>query len=681
MPERGDVAAMPSQTYDNAWMPANAPNHHGPFLTSDQCLGCHDAGSTGLHFDMTVPDAATGRLLNLSPYATWRTSPMGLAGRDPIFFAQLASETQSFHPGKTTFVESTCLGCHGVLGQRQAQIDAHAATGDCGTFTRSDVNAVPWPADNPQAGKADYGALARDGISCMSCHQMAVGAKASEQVVDSARNVCALERQQALNPGTTGLARTFTGSFLVGDGDSIIGPVADPRVRPMRESLGITPRRDMSIASSELCGSCHTVHLPVLHRGETIAHIYEQTTYAEWAFSDYRTGTSLYVGDLPQGPGARAESCAGCHMRSGRLTRSKIASIQEVSNFPAAEFTAVAAELDLPVRDDYAPHVLVGLNAFLVRMARQFPEILGLRKQSPMLGSKGVPPVAATERLIYESAQTDVDSIIVEGAQFNDSELRAGVTVRSKVGHKFPSGVGFRRAFVAFEVLDADDAVLWSSGRTDDVGRLVGRDGAPIAGEVWWGPGCSVPPGRVSRAHQPHFEIVTAEDQAQIYQELVSTPPDRESASCGHEAAPEGELTTSFLSICAEVKDNRLLPAGYLPLTARKAIAHAFGAGDDLAEDAGSTAVGDDPDYRNGGGDTLTYVVPRSALAGTPISVRARLFYQATPPFYLQDRFCTATGPDAERLYWLAGHLDLSGTPAAGWKLLIADSGTVTVAK
>src|SRR3546814_743201 len=186
---------MASQTYDNVWMPANAPEGHGPFVTSDQCLGCHDAGSTGLHFDMTVPDAKSGSLVNMSPYATWQTSPMGLAGRDPIFFAQLASETQTFHPKETDLVETTCFGCHGVLGQRQLQADGKAAGKDCDWLRRADVDAVPWPADNHHAGKADYGALARDGISCMACHQMALGAAAEAAPADSPRPASSDERR------------------------------------------------------------------------------------------------------------------------------------------------------------------------------------------------------------------------------------------------------------------------------------------------------------------------------------------------------------------------------------------------------------------------------------------------------------------------------------------------------
>jgi hypothetical protein len=59
--------------------------------------------------------------------------------------------------------------------------------------------------------------------------------------------------------------------------------------------------------------------------------------------------------------------------------------------------------------------------------------------------------------------------------------------------------------------------------------------------------------------------------------------------------------------------------------------------------------------------------------------VQATLHYQATPPYYLQDRFCTASGDDTRRLYYLAGKLQLAGTPAQSWKLRIVTSGPVDV--
>jgi hypothetical protein len=63
--------------------------------------------------------------------------------------------------------------------------------------------------------------------------------------------------------------------------------------------------------------------------------------------------------------------------------------------------------------------------------------------------------------------------------------------VTNRAGHKLPSGVGFRRAFLEFAVLDAGGQVLWASGRTDGAGRDRRPAGEPIAGELWWNDDCS----------------------------------------------------------------------------------------------------------------------------------------------------------------------------------------------
>ncbi len=113
---------MPPEVYDHAFA---GPDNPPLFLTSDQCVGCHAAGSTGLHYDMTVQQAnqpAYTNLLNLAPYGEWRGSPMGLAGRDPIFFSQLETE-QTVHPALAKLVPDVCLHCHGVMGQRQFCLD------------------------------------------------------------------------------------------------------------------------------------------------------------------------------------------------------------------------------------------------------------------------------------------------------------------------------------------------------------------------------------------------------------------------------------------------------------------------------------------------------------------------------------------------------------------------------
>ena len=48
-PDRDAIVKMPSVSYDNVWVKAPPPTAASQFVTSDQCLGCHSAGGTGLH--------------------------------------------------------------------------------------------------------------------------------------------------------------------------------------------------------------------------------------------------------------------------------------------------------------------------------------------------------------------------------------------------------------------------------------------------------------------------------------------------------------------------------------------------------------------------------------------------------------------------------------------------------
>jgi cytochrome c551/c552 len=493
------------------------------------------------------------------------------------------------------------------------------------------------------------------------------------------QNRCVAERQALLNPDNSGFGRTFTGSFFVGSPDTVYGPFEDPKQMPMNHALGVVPEHSATIKASEVCGTCHTVHLPVYSGAQTVGTSYEQTTYPEWAFSAYRTGDTP-DGKLPFGDGALAESCQGCHMPNADGSgpfRSKIAGIQEHSSFPEVDNALPATQIDLQVRSGFAKHVLVGLNVFFIEMAKQFNGVLGIPVTDPMLVSKSVAPLALTEQSMLDQASGGTAAISVGDVVVDAGELRASVTVVNKTGHKFPSGVGFRRAFVDFTVLDAAGGVLWESGRTNAAGVLVDPDGKPIAGELWWKDDCSArvnSPG--NNPHQPHYQVISRQDQVQIFQELVTTPA---GAQCGRHAEASGELTTSFLSICGTLKDNRLLPAGFLPLDQRTLISRALGAGDDMAEDAGAVGTGDDPAYKTGGGDTFAYHVPLSGMSGAPAKVSATLYYQATPPFFLQDRFCTAKGMDADRLRFLTSQLRLDGTRAAGWKLEMVSTGPVAV--
>jgi hypothetical protein len=544
------------------------------------------------------------------------------------------------------------------------------------------LDAVSYPRDHRLHGLSNYGALARDGVSCAICHQMAISTAESAGAANHPENSCIAERQRRFNPGLIGFAETFTGSFLAGPPDKANGPYSDPKRKSMHAAIGIDPVNNPTIKSSEVCGSCHTVHLPVLRGDQTVGRVYEQTTYPEWAFSAYRTGNTADA-PLPAGAGAQAQSCQDCHMPNkdaqGKPYRSKIASIQEYSNFPQAEHALPPQDIDLPVRSEFAKHLLVGLNVFLMKMAESFPDILGIRGQDPMLADRGIDSIEANEREMMDQAANRTAGISISDVSTEGGALSARVTVVNRTGHKFPSGVSMRRAFIQFEVFDTEGKLLWSSGRTNGAGVIIDQNGNPIAGELWWESDCSARIKPLERMHQPHYEVISQQDQAQIYEELVSAPSAVGALRCGPGTPPAGELTTSFLSQCSRVKDNRLLPQGFLDLNARRRIAAALGAEADLAEEAGPAAIGDDPDYRAGGRDAIVYRIPLSELAGRPAAVQATLYYQATPPYYMQDRFCTTADDDTRRLYYLAGNLRLAGTPVADWKLRVVTSGQIEV--
>ena len=60
------------------------------------------------------------------------------------------------------------------------------------------------------------------------------------------------------------------------------------------------------------------------------------------------------------------------------------------------------------------------------------------------------------------------------------------------------------------------------------------------------------------------------------------------------------------------------------------------------------------------------------------LEVRATLYYQALPPYFLRNLFATAPdGPATQRLASLIGHLDLKGTPIDGWKLKLTSATAV----
>ena len=118
----------------------------------------------------------------------------------------------------------------------------------------------------------------------------------------------------------------------------------------------------------------------------------------------------------------------------------------------------------------------------------------------------------------------------------------ADVRILNLAGHNLPSGVSFRRAFLDFQVLDAQGNVLWESGGTNGDGVITDTAGNPLLTEFF---------SPTQQTFQPHFwtgNPITSDQQVQIYEEMIRDP--------------QGQLTTSFLSLDNKVKDNRIQPQG-----------------------------------------------------------------------------------------------------------------------
>ena len=617
-PEPLDNVAAPSAKAGTTTDPFRSPE----FVTSAQCLGCHSGlSNTGLGPSMVIlPD------INVSPYGEWRWTPMGLAGRDPVFYSQLDSELAYLSKQPTTrqMVVNVCMNCHGAMGKK-----SFAAEHPNQDF---DVNFV-YDTDPSTVGFR-YGSLARDGISCMVCHRMAAPKDSTLSYF---------------------LANKINGDFDLTPPDHLNGPFKDEVITtyPMDTALGVKPKYDPYIQSSQMCGSCHTILLPVLDSPDTQKRSVEQATYPEWLNSQYRNE----YGSV----GATPKSCQGCHMPTGYINtdsnvgvpriQTRMAIVQDLT-LPATEHLATPDQLNVRFRNEgYRRHELLGTNGFLLQMFLQpvnkdgNNETLGVRMKDYMSGFTTDLENAVDN--VVQQAQHITATLAITKFEVSGNKLIAEVTVSNQAGHRFPSGVGFRRAFIELQAM-VNGKPFFTSGTTNDKGEITDFNGRVLATESFSG-------GK----YQPHFNQanpIRTSEQVQIYEELVQNV--------------DHQFTTSFTRRDFDIKDNRLLPAGWSK----------HGPADlNIPEPflEATWPVGDalkDPVYLAGRGQSIVryeITLPPGANAGN-VSVQASLYSQTIPPYFLADRYQTPT-PATARLKHLATSLGtLADTDFVNWKLLVA---------
>jgi hypothetical protein len=261
---------------------------------------------------------------------------------------------------------------------------------------------------------------------------------------------------------------------------------------PMKTALGITPRGEPQIRRGALCGACHTVVLPVLDkdRDGRSGGGYEQATYIEWL-------NSVYQNEIAPFDAGSARTCQSCHMpqdfRGNRL-RYRVAIIEDPT-YPMADHRARDSAITVAVRDTFSRHMLMGINLFTLAMFQQFPDTLGIRSTDYMY-SAGVQPLVNAGLSAQTLAREQSARVTVERVRRTGDSLEVAVRVENLAGHRLPSGVGFRRAFLELAVVararhalgerphqraGGDPARHLEPGAADGVRHAPGRRSAPTS--------------------------------------------------------------------------------------------------------------------------------------------------------------------------------------------------------
>jgi len=625
------IQKMPPETYDNVVSAPKGTTGNGPgFVTSAQCLGCH-SGLTGAGVGPTMVLSNNSKdkpkTVNVSEYGEWRWTPMGLAGRDPVFYSQLDSELAYLKSAeKRQGVVNTCEQCHGAMGKQ-----SFAAEHPNEDFKMDFVYDT-----DPASEGFKYGALARDGISCEVCHRMKAPSDPSLPFF---------------------LNNQINGVFKLTVADELHGPFKDNEIAtyPMVTGMNVKPTYDAYIQSPQMCGTCHTILLPVLDSPNPKEMSVEQATYPEWLNSQYRNEYGS-IGETPK-------TCQDCHLPTGYVNphneinvaaiQDKIAVVQD-QTYAQADHLATPDDVSVRYRlTGYKRHELLGTNGFLLQMFEQpvndqlNNEVLGVRLSDYMSGL--TTDLEAASDNVVEQAQTITATVQISKWEIDGDKLIVEATVTNLAGHRFPSGVGFRRAFLELDAT-MNGEPFFTSGTTNNKGQITDMNGDVLPTESF-----------KNGQYQPHFDqehFISKSDQVQIYEELTQ--------DVSH------EFTTEFTRRDHEIKDNRLLPIGwseagppdmkipepYLEATLPKG-------------DAAS-----DPVYKAGKGQSIVrYVIklPDGANAGN-IHANVSLYSQTIPPYFLADRAETKT-PATARLEYLANALGtLEKTDYVNWKLRIASA-------
>ncbi len=375
---------------------------------------------------------------------------------------------------------------------------------------------------------------AMDGVSCTLCHQV--------------------------QPDNLGTPDSYTGKYVIDTSTDppnrlLFGPYMQPVQNPMQRNSGFLPTHGDQLTDSAHCGSCHTLYTPALDAaGNYLGEFPEQTTYLEWEHSDF------------------PKTCQDCHLPDA------VGSVV-ISNRP----------LWLAPRTPFGQHHYVGGNSFMVNLLKAKADVLGVTADAVHLDN------TISRTLI----QLDQDTaVLTTNANRTGDILSVTVDVENLAGHKLPSGLPSRRCWLHVVVTDANQNMIFESGKPLPGGGIQGNDAENP----------SAPP------YEFHWDLITSPEQVQIYEPIMLNS--------------DGEVTYTLLRAYSYAKDNRLLPAGFNKNTAFP----------DFAVYGDAVA---DADFI-GGSDQVIYEINVAGAKGR-LNVTVELLYQTLSLPFVTDLADTNT--------------------------------------
>jgi hypothetical protein len=237
-------------------------------------------------------------------------------------------------------------------------------------------------------------------------------------------------------------------------------------------------------------------------------------------------------------------------------------------------------------------HHFAGANTFMLRMLKAYTDSLDIEATATQFDST----IARTNNLLrYQS----LDMTLTQMARTADT-VKYDLQLMNRAGHKFPSGYPSRRIFVEFVVRDANGDTLFQSGILGSNYEVNGQDSP----------------------YEPHHNIINRPDQAQIYEFIMGDV--------------NGDVTTTLERSASHLKDNRLVPQGFLSTHYNY---------NDTTEIAGAAET--DPDFNHDGvvegtgSDIVHYHVPLAGYTGN-LQLSARVWYQTVRPGWLDETFASS---------------------------------------